>query len=438
MERRRFLEGALLLGVNLSSSQVLAMRRTPYGGQLHLSLPLGLSRLDPHDPEHLASALFGTSIFDSLYALDGSGRPYPTLVEALPSLKNGCVEVHLREELEFSNSSPLSARAVASSLLRSAKMSTVLLPLANALILPTNERTVRFRGENLEEVARLLASPRAAIVPVDFSPNRPVGSGALKAKRSGSLLKLERNYLCPRGGAFIDAAELATSTPTESLRAFEARRSQLGFLGRGLHQERKDAADFQLDSVAQVVLEPGRSLKSFARPGVLQSALESLPQAPLEALGLSGPRQKSRPWAGPTLELLVDHDEPWLRAIAEELAQSWSRTTVGVRVTPLSRTALQEKRMSADFDAIVSWRSTVGLPPKLSTDELFLIDGRAPPRGGRTMSPQEAARQLNLGIVGELRPYGAVDRGLTGLMRPTHFDLGGTYFSSTRAAKIAR
>jgi hypothetical protein len=127
---------------------------------------------------------------------------------------------------------------------------------------------------------------------------------------------------------------------------------------------------------------------------------------------------------------LVPQDEPWLIAIAEEVARSWSRPGATVKLSVESSQAIKKRRTSGDFDAILSWLSTANISSKTTTTDLFKLDGRAAPRGGRNLRPHEAARQLNLGVVGELRPYGAIAKEVEALTRPSRIALENAHFSA--------
>jgi hypothetical protein len=151
-------------------------------------------------------------------------------------------------------------------------------------------------------------------------------------------------------------------------------------LGKGLHQERKDSHDFRLPELGKVLLVPGKGLATFARPGVLQNALDYLPFAPFLALGVEVQKRDGRRWSGPPFTLTVNKDEPWLQAIGNELVQAWSRPETPIRVLALSQAEFKAQKRRGDFDAQLIALTTAGLPSTLTTQELFRLDGRPPPR----------------------------------------------------------
>ena len=430
MKRRDLLQalgyGALITALPAGAH---AMRRTNYGGHLTLSLPVDVSRVDPHDSESLASALFGPSLFEGLYGITAAGTVFPTLAEEMPQRAPEGVEIRLRPGLKFSSNKELLAKDVAHSIVRSKKMSGALGALPTPSTLPLDPYRLTFSSNAPDEVARLLALPRAALVPSHFDPHRPIGSGALSMHRVGPSLELTRNPLCPRGGSYVDSVRVQTLSLSACLRAFEARTSDLGFLGRGLHQERKDARAFRLPEIAEVVLIPGQGLHSFARPGVLQNALDYLPFYPFQALGVAVQRREGRRWGGPSLTLSVSKDEPWLYAIGEELVQAWSRPDTPVRLIALAQSELNAQTRRGEFDLRLTALTTAGLSRALTTQELFRLDGRPPPRGGRAMTPQEAGRQLSLGVLGALTPHGALDPRVNDFSSSGYFDLAETWLT---------
>lgn len=433
MKRRDLLQ-ALGLGALASAlpSEARAMKRTSYGGRVRLSLPVDVSRIDPHDCENLASSLFGPSLFEGLYGRTSQGIVFPTLAEDMPRLVAQEVEIRLRPGLQFSSAKDLRAKDVAHSIARSKEMSGALAALPTPRTVPHDPYRLRFSSNSPDEIARLLALPRAALVPHDFRPERPIGSGALSIQGVGPSLELVRNPLCPRGGAYLDSVSVVTHSPTACLRAFETRASDLGFLGSGLHQERKDSLAWKLPEMGKALLVPGKGLTSFARPGVLQNALDYLPFAPFHALGVEVQRHDGRRWSGPPFTLCVNKHEPWLGAIGDELTQTWSRPDTPIRVLALSQAELKEQRKSGEFGAQLLVFTTAGLPSTLTTQELFRLDGRPPPRGGRTITPEEAGRQLSLGVLGTLKPHGAIEPRLNDFISSGYFDLAETWVSSIK------
>ncbi len=100
--KRRELLALLACGASfVLPTSVSALRRANYGGRLRLSLPLSLYQLDPHAPANLACGLFGSSLFESLYAKTSLGRPYSTLAAKNPEDRGSYFQIELRPSLKI-------------------------------------------------------------------------------------------------------------------------------------------------------------------------------------------------------------------------------------------------------------------------------------------------------------------------------------------------
>lgn len=385
-----------------------AKSRPAYGGRLRLTLPLDLASIDPHDSASLTSALLGPSLFEPLYGLTSAGRPYPTLATDLPEPISGGVRLRLRPGLTFSDGNGLDAKRAAISLVRSRSRHP---PMRDWGAIRSHGRdTLTIASTDPKTAARVLSHLGTAIVPEKFSPARPLGCGALLVRTSGRSLVLERNPRAPRGGSYIEQVSIQSGDLRTCLRNFEARISDLGFLGAGLHQPRKDVRAFRLSGVGLALLRPGRNLSSFARPGALNAALGRLPSDGLSSLGVSRPSEGVARWPGPALEILVSSEQSWLEGIARQLQSAWNGSQRPVTVRALPTSDLNARMTSGNYDAALTFLSTSDLLPRQISEELFRLDGKLPPRAGRTLTPFEAARQLNLGVIGELVPRGFADR----------------------------
>src|SRR5262249_21906880 len=101
--------GLLPLAAALTARVAHAMGRTPMTGRLAMDLPWPTASIDPHDLRDPTAALFAGAIADSMYGLDPSAGPYPTLAAALPSRESGGTIVRLREGLRTARGTPLFA-----------------------------------------------------------------------------------------------------------------------------------------------------------------------------------------------------------------------------------------------------------------------------------------------------------------------------------------
>src|SRR5262249_20535278 len=156
------------------------------------------------------------------------------------------------------------------------------------------------------------------LLPRAFSPTTPDGTGAFRAEVSATEIVLTRNLNAARGASFLDAIDVRRADDLKSsLRAFEAERSDIGWLGLGLPQPRRGAIRFDLGAVAWIVLATGTEAQSFGAPGVAQRLADALPAERLAHLGLGALPVASgdAAWGGPPTDLVVE-DAPHLVEIA--------------------------------------------------------------------------------------------------------------------------
>src|SRR5262249_2811048 len=120
-----------------------------------------------------------------------------------------------------------------------------------------------FGSVDPSRLARVLASPLCALLPRGYSPTTPDRTGAFLAGLSPSQLPLTRNLNAARGASFLDGIEVRRAEDLKSsLRAFEAERCDVGWLGLGLHEPRRGAVRFDLGAVAWIVLATGSDAQS--------------------------------------------------------------------------------------------------------------------------------------------------------------------------------
>ena len=302
LDRRAFLGGlaAALASPRLAS----AMGRTPLGGHVTFHVPWPTGALDPHDLRDPIAALFAAAVVDPLYGLDATGAPYPALAAAMPTRENGETIVRLREGLRTARLASLDAHDVIFSVERARARGAfaVLADLPKPLLRKGDALAVVFGTAEPNHLARALSSPLVALVPRRFTPTAPDGTGAFRADVSPTGLVLTRNLNAARGPAFLDSIEVAPAEDLKaSLRAFEAERDDLGWLGMGLHDGRKGAVRFELGRAAWVVLLVGPDAGPASVPGAAQRLVDALPPERLAHLGL-GPLPRPRaipPGPGP-------------------------------------------------------------------------------------------------------------------------------------------
>jgi peptide/nickel transport system substrate-binding protein len=443
IERRALLAGAgaLLAGAVLPGRAV-AMGRTPVGGRFSVHVPWPTSAIDPHDLRDPAAALFASAIADSVYALDASGNAYPTLAAALPSREGDAAVVRLREGLRTARGAALDGRDLVGSVerARARGAAAILADVPRAERHPKEPLAAVFPGADPGRVARALASPIVALLPRSFSPTAPDGTGAFRADCGAAQLTLQRNPVASRGPAFLDAIDVLRSEDlTTSLRAFEAERDDVGWLGAGLHTNRRDAARFDLGVAAWIVLSTGEAAGLFGQPGVAQRLVDALPPERLAHLGL-GALPLSRgdaAWGGPPAELLVDEAAAHLVELAEAVAPILSRPGHEVTKTPVPRAELARRRARGGALLSIDLVRPVGPGPLNALLSLATADDRAravdlarhPPKLPSGTSPRSMTSTLRLGVIAEVRLAGSVaqDVALARAAVGEGWDLGATF-----------
>lgn len=389
-----------------------ALGRTPFGGVLRLVVPWSLERIDPHAPDDPVAALFGAAIADPLYAVDPHGRAYSALAEALPVPVARGFEVRLRPGLVTARGRALDARDVLASLARARKRG-VLVPEARA---GSDRLALEFSAASLDALTDALASPLAAILPRNYSPLEPDGTGAFLAELARGKLVLKRNAAGARGPGYLDALEVATVTDlAEALRAFEAGSVDLGWLGAGLHQARRNAQAFRGTGYGWAVLRTGKRAGSWGAPGVAQKLLDGVEPERLRHLGLeelSPIAASAIAWGGGNTQMLVADDAPQLVLIARSLAALLQRPGHDITVEAVPRTELEKRRESRDFGLLVDFVRGLG-PGRKRIEETFLLAENPElakrPSGRFGGDARAVCRTLGLGVIGELWVEGAHD-----------------------------
>ena len=426
MSRRAWLLTTTLVG---SAS---SLGRTPYGGKLDLKLPWPLGSLDPHAVDDAASALFGPAIADPLFALDSSGRPYPTLADAMPTRTAKGARVRLRPYLRSARGRSLDARDLLYSWRRSRDR-------AGAGLLGRFDEPFHDRDDGLAiivpdadpvEVAKSLANQVTALLPRGFNRVRPDGTGAFVAEVGANRLTLERNPDAARGAAYLWKIEATRASDlADALRAFEAEEVDVGWLGNGLHRPRPGSVAFEGPQFGWAVLRSGSRAGAWGAPGVTQGLLDGIAPARLQHLGLQGipPARGQQKWGGDPADLLYPSDSPHLGQVARSLASLLSSTdhTLTPRERPTAE--LERRRVRGDYVLMVDFVRKIGSTP-LDTmlSLLAAVDpsmARRPPRLVSSAA-REVARTLPLGVVGELHVRGACLPSFQNLQR---WNLGAVY-----------
>ena len=439
--RRRFLSAAAAALALALDRRASALGRTPLGGRLSFHVPWPTGALDPHDLHDPLAALFAAAVVDPVYALDAAGLPYPALAAGMPVHEGGETLIRLREGLRTARLLALDARDLIFSVERARARGAVAV-LAD-IPRPTPHKgdplAVSFGNVDPQRLARALASPLVALVPRRFSPAAPDGTGAFHAQASPAGLLLTRNLLAARGASYLDAVEVLPAEDLKSsLRAFEAERDDLGWLGLGLHDPRAGAVRFDLGRAAWIVLVTGPDSGASGVPGAAQRLVDAIPPERLAHLGLGPlpPATGDPAWGGPPAELLVDEASPHLLEVARAVAPVLSTPGHEVTVTPVPRDVLR-RRLKGKPALAVDVVRPVGPHAQHTLMALATAEdagrGRDVARTPPHLSPGAGARTLTsllrVGVLGDLRVAGGMmpELSLARSASGEGWDLGATF-----------
>lgn len=414
----------LLCATVACAAPVGALGRLPQGGKLRLLVPWGLSRIDPHVLDDPVAALFGAALFDPLFALDAQGRSYPALAAAHPEPTARGARLRLRPGLVTARGSALSAADIAWSLDRARRRAA--LALLDGVPAAVRDRrdplALEFPGADPQRLATLLASPLLALVPQKFSPLEPDGTGAFLATLQQGRLLLTRNPNAARGPALLERTEIGTAADlAETLRAFEADRVDVGWLGSGLHRPRAGALPFRGTHYGWAVLRVGKSVGPWAAPGVAQQLLDGIDPERLRHIGLEGlpaSATSNARWGGGATELSVLSDAPQLVLTARTLAAALGHAGHEIGVAAVSLDELNRRRNTGDFGLMVDFVRTIGQKGALTLHALLAAQNpelaKKPPQLG-DFAARSIGRSLAIGVIGELWAAGSHTTDVRGL-----------------------
>lgn len=387
-----------------------ALGRTLLAGKFQFSLPISLRSMDPHDIGDPVAALFGAGVFDSLLLHDKRGFT-PALAESLPERQGTAVAVKLRAGLRTASGKGIDARDVVASLKRARARgaAAILDAIGPASVSLKDPHTILFTKGSPATAIVALASPLCAIVPRDFDPKKPDGTGAFGATLTSGQLTLFRNVNAAMGPSFLEQIVVREAADLrDSLRDFEVGREDIGWLGTGLFQGRPDAERFDLGSVATFVLVASSGAGALAKPGALQALVDSVPRAAMGHLGLGAlpAGSSSATYDGPPIDLWVEGSVHMVE-IAEAIAGVLSGPDheITVRRGTRDEIAARQKRGDAMLSLHVARPlGTATASPAASLQ--MLEDPTRTSVAAKSAAPREAARAMRVAVVGELRVAG--------------------------------
>lgn len=405
--RRRALATGLAGALALIAPSAFGLGRTPLAGKLSFGLPWLLRAIDPHDPQDPLGALFGSALFDTLYQ-SRKGGAVPALAAGLPTREAGATTVRLRPGLRTAHGKGLDARDVIASLKRARTRGAPLDAAIEPSPHPKDGLALFFPKATTAQVLAGLSSPLTAIVPRDFDPAKPDGTGAFRATLEGKRLTLDRNESAALGPSFLETVRVRELPDLRaSLREFEVGNDDLGWLGTGLFSSRTGGERFDLGAVGLLVIAATGKAGDLAKPGAMQRLADDLPGPAISHLGLG-----ARPsgggagfsYDGPPIELACE-GSPHLVETAQAIADAIGSKDHEVTVKISGRGEIAARR--ARGDALLSLhvlRDGGALARVLAgLDDPATL--RSPP-AKLPASPREAAKSLRVGVLGELRVFG--------------------------------
>jgi len=422
----------------LGRRAAFARGRSPYGGRILLHVPWPLSSLDPHRVDDATAALFGDGLFGTLYARSKSGAFVPSLAEGDPEVDGGAVRVTLRAGVRFASGAAFDTRAAIASIAR-ARSHDAAAWLADIPPPRADQNALVFASHDALKLVRALASPLVAMVPPRFIPERPDGTGPLRADLQAGAILMTRNTLAASGPSFLDAIEVRHAPDlATSLRAFESRADDVGWLGSFLHEPRAGARGFDTGAVAWAILRTGREAAALDAPGTAQALADGVPHGALASLVVGPPwEHSSAQWTGAACNLLVRDDAPWLVEVARALAVALSSPSHEVTPRSASPVEIASRRASRAFALMLdvarpSAPGPLGALLGLATADdgaTAMALARHPPRGDVT--PRTATRAMRIGVVGEIRVQGG--RAPDVVLPPSPWGCGVDWGSAYRA-----
>jgi len=415
--------------------------RVPVEGKAAMVLPWPVDRIDPHDITDPVAALFGHVLFDELYAVDATSEPFPTLAADAPSVEGSRTTVRLREGLVTARGTRLDARDALFSIQRARKGAAAAwwgdLPVP--VLHPKDRAALIFATTDASRVARTLSSPFFSLVPRTFDPAHPDGTGAMSAEPGSSRLILRRNPSAARGPSFLEEIAIDQAADlSSSLRSFEGKLTDVGWLGSGLHGARPGAEPFDLGSIAWIVLQTGAEAGPWGSPGVAQRLVDGVAPERFQRFGLGvlPAPSGSAEWGGRPCEIWVRDGSAYLGELARTLSSLLTRPGHEVAVRAASATEIAHRRNAGTFSLMLGIVRPFGPSPLGSHIALAAtVDPksalellRRPPRV-TTFDPRIVTRTLTLGVLGELRVMGAHAPDLHLARNPLGegWDLGGSY-----------
>ncbi len=380
-----------------------------------------MSHIDPHSLSDMGAALFGPALFDTLYRIGASGYE-PALAEKEPTQHGNKWRVQLREGILTAAGRPIRGREVVSSVERARSKGAAGWLASVGRARAVSELEVEFVAGDDQKLMAALSSPIVAIIPGEFRPDFPDGTGPFRVSLAREQATFRRNPNAAMGPAFLEEMRVrGCAEVSDSLRAFESGKDDLGWLGTGLYESRKGAKLVDAGALGWVLLATGKEAGSWDTPGAAQSLADAISYGSMAHLKL-GPawaESGAERWQGPPCELIVVDDCPWLIETAKTLSALVGTPGHEVTTKPVSPQEFAMRRKSRQFVlaldvarsfAATSFGAYAALAAASDPSNAATMSKR-PPLGVR--DARSHGRQFRVGVVGEVR----AEFGRTGNLR---------------------
>lgn len=177
--RGRLVEKPFLLGAALATVIVVGCSQPPPEQSLRMAYPHELVTMDPHAHADGVTHRVMSAVFESLVGFEPGRRVKPGLADRWTTPDDFTWRIHVRDGVRFHNGSALTPEDVVASIERAREIgvrSHQLAEIEQVGVLENDERTIEIKTAN--PVPLLLTGlETVAIVPRDFDPSNPVGTG---------------------------------------------------------------------------------------------------------------------------------------------------------------------------------------------------------------------------------------------------------------------
>ncbi len=269
-----------------------------WGGELTLPAPEPVGALDPARARTHFEATLAGAVFDGLYEVRPGGVIVPVLADGMPVVEGTVATIRLRPGVLHHGGRPVLARHVVRSIARlsSAPEASWLLAAfategGRAAVRELDDRSLQIQlARPGLRVERVLAASPLAVVVGGILTQRPIATGAYRARLDGhGGVELGIFRYAPDGPPWIDRVRFAPPQPRdEEVRAFELGRLDGSWWGRSVYggEPVRRTATTAASGTAAILLVPNRA-RALRDDGLLGGLVAAVDRQRLERVGLT-------------------------------------------------------------------------------------------------------------------------------------------------------